>query len=127
MVKNKLGLIEISGQKIGVVADDECIGKEDSSSSSEDEDGGSNDGSSNSDSIDLTCREPPLGAQESSPETPRAPPTKPGVATCPVFTFFYQIRKMCFTNNRLTSLLIFGPMNMTVILHCLKKSDPHSI
>ena len=82
MVKNKLGLIEISGQKIGVVADDESIGNEDSSSSSEDEDG-----SSNSDSIDLTCREPPLGAQESSPETPRAPPPKPGVATCPVFTF----------------------------------------
>ena len=111
MVKNKLGLIEISGQKIGVVADDESIGNEDSSS--EDEDGGSNDGSSNSDSIDLTCREPPLGAQESSPETPRAPPPKPGVATCPVFTFFYQTRKMYFTNNRLTSLLIFGPMNMT--------------
>ena len=82
MVKNKLGLIEISGQKIGVVADDdESIGNEDSSS--EDEDGGS----SNSDSIDLTCREPPLGAQESSPETPRAPPPKPGVATCPIFTF----------------------------------------
>ena len=118
MVKNKLGLIEISGQKIGVVADDESIGNEDSSSSSEDEDG-----SSNSDSIDLTCREPPLGAQESSPETPRAPPPKPGVATCPVFTF-YQTKKMCFTNNRLTSLLIFGPTNMTVILHCLKKSDP---
>ena len=94
VVKNKLGLIEISGQKIGVVADDESIGNEDSSS--EDEDGGSNDGSSNSDSIDLTCREPPLGAQESSPETPRAPPPKPGVATCPVFTFFLSNKENVF-------------------------------